>query len=406
MNLQNMFATQDKLLQKISLDKKRYLYKTINWDLKSIGILGQRGLGKTTMMLQYIKEHYPDQKKALYVSLDIPYMQSVSLIDFAQEFEQNGGEILFIDEVHKYDNWSTHIKNIYDFLNIKVVFSGSSILQMAKQNGDLSRRTIVYHLENLSFREYLELTDVQTFDSFTLENILEDHIKIASQISSQIKPLMYFKEYLEYGAYPFILEDKESYHQKIIQMISTVLEVDLPYINKIDISQIVKLKKLLYMLAVNVPFIPNITDLSNATNISRPKVYEYLQHLESAKIINAIVSKEKGYKIMAKPEKLFMQNTNISYALTSEINIGSARESFFVNQIKNRNNSRAKFYNDTIFTAKIGDFLVEDKYTFEIGGKNKDYKQIKNIQNSYIAADDIEVGFGNRIPLWLFGFLY
>jgi len=406
LNLQNMFATQDKLLQKISLDKKRYLYKTINWDLKSIGILGQRGLGKTTMMLQYIKEHYPDQKKALYVSLDIPYMQSVSLIDFAQEFEQNGGEILFIDEVHKYDNWSTHIKNIYDFLNIKVVFSGSSILQMAKQNGDLSRRTIVYHLENLSFREYLELTDVQTFDSFTLENILEDHIKIASQISSQIKPLMYFKEYLEYGAYPFILEDKESYHQKIIQMISTVLEVDLPYINKIDISQIVKLKKLLYMLAVNVPFIPNITDLSNATNISRPKVYEYLQHLESAKIINAIVSKEKGYKIMAKPEKLFMQNTNISYALTSEINIGSARESFFVNQIKNRNNSRAKFYNDTIFTAKIGDFLVEDKYTFEIGGKNKDYKQIKNIQNSYIAADDIEVGFGNKIPLWLFGFLY
>ncbi|OIP58093.1 MAG: hypothetical protein AUK54_00285 [Helicobacteraceae bacterium CG2_30_36_10] len=401
-----MFATQDKLLQKISLDKKRYLYKTINWDLKSIGILGQRGLGKTTMMLQYIKEHYPDQKKALYVSLDIPYMQSVSLIDFAQEFEKNGGEILFIDEVHKYDNWSTHIKNIYDFLNIKVVFSGSSILQMAKQNGDLSRRTIVYHLENLSFREYLELTDVQTFDSFTLENILEDHIKIASQISSQIKPLMYFKEYLEYGAYPFILEDKESYHQKIIQMISTVLEVDLPYINKIDISQIVKLKKLLYMLAVNVPFIPNITDLSNATNISRPKVYEYLQHLESAKIINAIVSKEKGYKIMAKPEKLFMQNTNISYALTSEINIGSARESFFVNQIKNRNNSRAKFYNDTIFTAKIGDFLVEDKYTFEIGGKNKDYKQIKNIQNSYIAADDIEVGFGNKIPLWLFGFLY
>ena len=247
---------------------------------------------------------------------------------------------------------------------------------------------------------------MQTFDSFTLENILEDHIKIASQISSQIKPLMYFKEYLEYGAYPFILEDKESYHQKIIQMISTVLEVDLPYINKIDISQIVKLKKLLYMLAVNVPFIPNITDLSNATNISRPKVYEYLQHLESAKIINAIVSKEKGYKIMAKPEKLFMQNTNISYALTSEINIGSARESFFVNQIKNRNNSRANFYNDTIFTAKIGDFLVEDKYTFEIGGKNKDYKQIKNIQNSYIAADDIEVGFGNRIPLWLFGFLY
>ncbi|PHS56752.1 MAG: AAA family ATPase [Sulfurimonas sp.] len=401
-----MFENQEKLLQRVSLEKKRYLYHGINWKLKSIGILGQRGLGKTTMMLQYIKENLNYQKKSLYVSLDTPYMQSILLIEFAREFEQNGGEILFIDEVHKYDDWSTHIKNIYDSLDIKVVFSGSSILQISKQNADLSRRTIIYHLENLSFREYLELTDIKKFKTYTLDYILDNHTKIASEISSQIKPLMYFKEYLKYGSYPFILEDKDSYHQKIVQIINTILETDLPYINKINIAQIVKLKKLLYMLAINVPFIPNITDLSNATNISRPKVYEYLQHLESAKIINSIVSKAKGYKIMAKPEKLFMQNTNISYALTSKIDMGSARESFFVNQIKNSNYSQSKLYDDTIFSSKIGDFLVKDKYTFEIGGKNKSFKQIKDIPNSYIVSDDIEIGFGNKIPLWLFGFLY
>ena len=401
-----MFEIQEKLLNKVSLDKKRYLYNKINWNQQSIGILGQRGVGKTTMMLQYIKEHFNHQKKALYISLDTPYMQSLALFEFAQEFEQNGGEILFIDEVHKYENWSSHIKNIYDSLELKVVFSGSSILQIAKQNADLSRRTIIYHLENLSFREYLELLDIETFDSYTLDYILNNHTKITTEISSKIKPLMYFKEYLKYGAYPFILEDKDSYHQKIVQMLNTILETDLPYINKIEIAQIVKLKKLLYMLAVNVPFIPNITDLSSATNISRPKIYEYLEHLQSAKIINSIISKEKGYKIMAKPEKLFMQNSNISYALTSSIDKGSARESFFVNQIKNSNYSQLKLYDDTIFSSNIGDFLVENRYIFEIGGKNKSFNQIKDIENSYIVSDDIEIGYGNKIPLWLFGFLY
>jgi hypothetical protein len=333
-------------------------------------------------------------------------MQSVSLIEFAKEFEQYGGEVLFIDEVHKYSDWSTHIKNIYDSLDIKVIFSGSSILQIEKQNADLSRRTIIYHLENLSFREYLEFTGVKKFDSYSIEDILQNHIQIASDIKQEIKPLMYFKEYLQYGSYPFILEDKDTYHQKIVQMINLILETDLPYINKIEIQQIVKLKKLLYMLAINVPFIPNITDIAKATNISRPKVYEYLNHLESAKIINSIRSKEKGYNIMSKPEKLFMQNTNISYALTSKIDIGSARESFFVNQIKNYYNSNIKLLDDTIFSSKQGDFLVDDQYIFEIGGKNKSFKQIKDIPNSYVVSDDIEIGFKNKIPLFLFGFLY
>jgi len=406
MNIQHLFNEQNQLLKQVSLEKKRYLYPKINWNLKSIAILGQRGLGKTTMMLQYIKEHYHRSDKALYISLDNPYFQTISLIEFAQDFQNHGGEVLFIDEVHKYSDWARHVKSIYDTLCLRVVISGSSILQITKQNVDLSRRTIVYHLENLSFREYLFLKEEATFESYTLEEILENHYAIASEISEKIKPLKLFKEYLEFGCYPFILEDIGSYHQRIIQVINLILESDLPHINKIEMQQIQKLKKLLYLLAVNVPFIPNITDLAEATNISRPKLYEYLNYLEEAKIINSIRTPEKGYNIMSKPEKLFMQNTNISYALTKKVDIGSAREAFFVNQIKNYYASQNLFIDEAIFVAKKGDFLVDATYTFEIGGKNKSFKQIKDMQNSYVGADDIEIGFKNKIPLWLFGFLY
>jgi len=406
MEIQQLFNEQNQLLKQLSLEKKRYLYQEINWNLKSIAILGQRGLGKTTMMLQYIKEHYHRSDKALYISLDNPYFQAISLIEFAQEFQNYGGEILFIDEVHKYNDWARHIKSIYDTLSLRVVISGSSILHITKQNVDLSRRTIVYHLENLSFREYLLLTKEVTFRSYTFEEIIKNHYAIASEISEKIKPLKLFKEYLKYGCYPFILEDSGSYHQRIIQVINLILESDLPHINKIEMQQIRKLKKLLYLLAINVPFIPNITDLAEATNISRPKLYEYLNYLEEAKIINSIRSPEKGYNIMSKPEKLFMQNTNISYALTKKVDIGSAREAFFVNQIKNYYASQNLFIDEAIFVAKKGDFLIDDRYTIEVGGKNKDFKQIKDIPNSFLALDDIEIGFGAKIPLWLFGFLY
>jgi len=406
MDFQYLFNEQSQLLNQISLEKKRYLYDEIDWSLKSIAILGQRGLGKTTMMLQYIKEHYPQSDKALYISLDNPYFQSISLVEFAQAFHAHGGEVLFVDEVHKYTDWARHIKSIYDTLSLQVVVSGSSILQINKQNVDLSRRMVVYHLENLSLREYLFLKEDIFIAPSTLEEILTDHFAIAGEIGKQIKPLKLFKEYLEYGCYPFMLEDKVTYHQRIIQVINLILESDLPHINKIEMQQINKLKKLLYLLAVNVPFIPNITDLAKATNISRPKLYEYLNYLEEAKIINSIRTPEKGYNIMSKPEKLFMQNTNISYALTKKVDIGSAREAFFVNQIKNYYASQNRFINEDIFVAKQGDFLVDGCYTFEIGGKNKSFKQIKDISDSFVAADEIEIGFGNKIPLWLFGFLY
>ncbi len=406
MNLQKLFEDQTKLLSRIQLEQKRYLYASINWKLKSIGILGQRGVGKTTMMLQYIKENYNGSDEALYISLDNPYFQTISLLDFAKEFEQYGGKVLFVDEVHKYSSWSSHIKTIYDLLDLRIVFSGSSILQISKQDSDLSRRTIVYHLENLSFREYISLKYKKAYKAITLEILLSDHQHLASKISEEIKPLKLFKEYLQYGAYPFIIEDKDSYHQKIIEILNLILEVDMPLINNIEVQQIAKLKRLIYLLAVNVPFIPNIKDLSDSTNISRPKVYEYLNYLENAKIINSLHSKAKGYSILSKPEKLFMQNTNITYALTNNMDIGSARESFFVNQIKNYFGSKTQFLDTAIRIANKGDFLVNETYLFEVGGKNKSFKQIKDIPQSYIAADEIEIGYGNKIPLWLFGFLY
>ena len=404
MNIQNLFQMQKILLNRVSLAHKRYLYDKIDWNQRLIGILGQRGQGKTTMMLQHIKEHYSHDSSVLYISLDNPYFQTLSLLDFAQEFSQLGGKKLFIDEVHKYKAWSVHIKLIYDMLDIQVIFSGSSILKMNKQDGDLSRRSIVYHLENMSFREYLYITGTINLPTYTLETLLNNHEEIASDITTHIKPIKLFKEYMKYGAYPFILEDKAFYHQRIVQIIMLILETDLPYINAIEMAQINKLKKMLYMLAVSVPFVPNIVDLADATNISRPKIYEYLKYLEDAKIISSLRTKEKGYKIMSKPEKLYMNNPNISYALSANSDIGSLRESFFVNQIKNYYGKQ--FLDDTIWASKIGDFLVQERYIFEIGGKNKSFKQIKNIPNSYIVADDIEIGFGNKIPLWLFGFLY
>jgi predicted AAA+ superfamily ATPase len=403
-DIQNLYQMQEVLLHRVSLKHKRYLYNKIDWNQRLIGILGQRGQGKTTLMLQYIKEHYVHDRSVLYISLDNPYFQTVSLLEFAQEFAQLGGKILFVDEVHKYKEWSVYIKLIYDMLDLKVVFSGSSILKMHKQDGDLSRRSLVYHLENMSFREYLYITDTIDLPTYTLEELLQSHEEIAGTITAQIKPVKLFRDYMQYGAYPFVLEDKAFYHQRIMQVIMLILETDLPYINAIEIAQISKLKKLLYMLAVSVPFVPNIVDLAEATNISRPKIYEYLKYLEDAKIITSLRTREKGYKIMSKPEKIYMNNPNISYALSANSNKGSLRESFFVNQIKNYYGKQ--FLDDAIFVSKVGDFLVKERYVFEVGGKNKSFNQIKDVPDSYIAADDIEIGYGNKIPLWLFGFLY
>jgi hypothetical protein len=388
---------------------RRYIYSAIDAALSQrlIGILGSRGVGKTTLMLQIIKEKFGISDKALYISVDHPYFEANPLYEFAEDFSKYGGELLCIDEVHKYPDWSSHIKAIYDDIpNLKIIFSGSSILQMSKQKGDLSRRAIVYQLGGLSFREYLNIAHGFTFKPYSLEEILKDHISIASKIIEDIKILPLFKEYLDIGYYPFVLEGKEFYRQKLTEILNHTLETDLPFTAAIAIRQISKLKKLLYLLAKSVPFIPDITELARSTDISRPTIYDYLEKLKDAKVLLLLQKVGRGYENLSKPDKLYLENTNLMGALSLTPDKGAMRETFFANQIINAYADNRFSANELIAVPKNGDFLVKGRWTFEVGGKNKKEKQISGIPDSYILADEIVIGYDKRIPLWLMGFLY
>ncbi|MBU1172005.1 MAG: AAA family ATPase [Proteobacteria bacterium] len=404
--MENFIREQLRMIESISATK-RYIYDSIDWDLRCFGILGARGTGKTTLMLQHIKEHYSGNDKALYISVDSPYFQAHNLFEFARDFHNMGGEILLVDEIHKYPDWSVHIKSLYDsFPDLKIVFSGSSLLQITKQKADLSRRAIIYNLNGLSLREYVNFTLKTDFNAFSLEEIIEKHQQIAGDISKGIKVLRHFRDYLKEGYYPFFLEGESYYMLKVREVINHILEVDLPLVNRIEPRQISKIKKLLYLLSISVPFTPNIAKLSEATQISRPTLYEYLERLQDAKLLNLVRSKGRGYDILTKPDKIFLENSNLMYAIADQANTGSMRELFFVNQLKNAHSSHPSLVEHCVELSGKADFIVNSHYTFEIGGKNKVFQQISGVENSFVVADDIEVGFKNKIPLWLFGFLY
>lgn len=404
--MENFIREQQRLIESLSLTK-RYLHDRIDWNLRCIGILGARGTGKTTLMLQQIKERYGGSDKALYVSVDSPYFQAHDLFEFAREFHQMGGDVLFVDEIHKYTDWSTHIKAIYDsFPALKVVFSGSSLLQIARQKADLSRRAVIYNLHGLSLREYVGFTLKKEYPAWPLETILEEHQKIATDICREIKVLREFRDYLQGGYYPFFLEGESYYKFKVREVINHILEVDLPFVNRIEPRQISKIKKLLYLLSVGVPFSPNIAKLAVATDISRPKLYEYLENLQDAQLLNLVRSQGRGYEILTKPDKIYLENSNLMYAIAEEVNMGSLRELFFVNQVKNAGTIHPSLVEGTVELSGKGDFIVRSRYTFEIGGKGKGFRQVSGVENGFVVADDIEVGFKNKIPLWLFGFLY
>lgn len=361
-------------------------------------------------MLQIIKEKFGISDKALYISIDHPYFEVNPLYEFAEYFSKYGGELLCIDEVHKYPDWSSHIKAIYDDIpNLKIIFSGSLILQMSKQKGDLSRRAIIYQLGGLSFREYLNIAHGFSFNAYGLEEILKDHISIASKIIVNIKDikiLPLFKEYLDIGYYPFVLEGKEFYRQKLTEILNHTLETDLPFTAAIAIRQISKLKKLLYLLAKSVPFIPDITELARSTDISRPTIYDYLEKLKDARVLLLLQKVGRGYENLSKPDKLYLENTNLMGALSLTPDKGTMRETFFANQIINAYADNRFSANELIAIPKNGDFLIKGRWTFEVGGKNKKEKQISGIPDSYILADEITIGSDKRIPLWLMGFLY
>ena len=373
--------------------------KKVDWSNRVVGLKGSRGVGKTTLLFQHIKKNYKPTHKILYASLDHFWFTENRLYHLADNFYKKGGEILFLDEVHRYPDWATELKNIYDdFSDLKIVFTGSSLLHLEKSRADLSRRVVQYNMPGLSFREFLNFETKNNFSPFSLEEILQNHVEIAISVLEKIKPLAFFQNYLQYGYYPFYLENINSFHQKLNEGILTVLEVDAPQFENIQTSHILLLKKLLQIISYSVPFKPNLQSISQRTGISINTLKKYLYLLDRANIISLLHSDIKGMSNLSKPEKIFLQNTNLMYNLAGETqNTGNLRETFFLTNLK----EIAK-----VEAAKTGDFFVNDKYTFEIGGKGKQQKQIKNIPDSFVVKDEIETGNNNIIPLWLFGFLY
>ncbi len=376
---------------------KRYFFKEIDFDQRLIGMVGARGTGKTTALLQYLKELDILDEKKLYISADMIEISDVGLFDIAKSFESYGGEILVIDEIHKYRDFEKDLKNIYDRTRLRVIFSGSSAISLEHNKADLSRRAFVYKVYGLSYREFLEMKLSIKLPTFSLDELLHSHTKITTTLIKNFKPLQYFDEYLRYGYYPFYFEDKKRYQAKLESTINTVIEVDLPSIFSMKYENIINLKKMVKLICYSQPYKINISELSKKIGIHRDRLYLFIEYLTLGSIFLPLKAKEKGDNIFVKPAKLYLQNPNLYNSYCKDAKIGTIRECFFVNMVTSKH---------LIHYSNIGDFVIDDKYTVEVGGKNKSYTQIKDIENSFIVADDIEIGFKNKIPLWLFGFLY
>ena len=398
--MEKLFIKSNAKIKQISTGFKRYLLNEIYPGNRISIIKGARGVGKTTLLLQFARLKMPKDKNVLYVSLDDLFFLSNNLYQLAEEFYKDNGSFLLLDEVHKYPNWSRELKLIYDdFHGLQLLVTSSSLLEIYKSESDLSRRAVTYSLKELSFREFLYFEKNVSFPVYSLDDIINHHIDISYEITAKIKPIHEFKKYLQYGIYPYFLEGKKLFQEKLLQTINLTLETDLPAVERIDFEHVVKIKKLLFAIASSAPFTPNITKLSERTGMSRNGLLKALHYLEKAGLINLVNKNNKGISILSKPDKIFINNPNLQWALTvtGEPNLGSIRESFFVHQLKGLHK---------INLATKGDFIVDDTYNFEIGGKNKTNYQIKGLKNAFIVRDDFENGYKNYIPLWLFGFLY
>lgn len=394
-----LYAFHDNLVRQVDDRFFRFLMHSIRWEQRMLAIKGPRGSGKTTLMLQYIRYQLKQpREKVLYVTADHYWFYTHNLVETADEFYKNGGRYLFIDEVHKYPNWSRELKNIYDgYPDLRVVFSSSSALDIYRGESDLSRRVIVYELPGLSFREFLNLEKNMKIPSISWRELVDSPNDIASEIVGQIQPLPLFKEYLKYGYFPFFTEgDPDDMPVRLNQTINTVVDTDLAFIQGYSPGMAFKVKKLLGVLAESVPFKPNISALARKLDVSREIVYGWLVHLEQARMLNLLLAQGKGVSTLQKPEKVYLENTNLSFALKEHPDIGTIRETFLLSQLKN-----AKL---DVTLPQSGDFFVSDVY-IEVGGKNKNASQVKTKPTYLVAADEIEIGFGSKVPLWLFGFL-
>ncbi len=395
----SLLDTSEKRLERTEFGFERYLEPEIEWDLPLIILKGPRGSGKTTLLLQRAERLKKQRKRAVYVSLDHPHFESLRLYDFAEALVKEGYAFLFVDEVHKYPFWSKDLKAIYDSLpDLKVVASGSSILNLIHGEADLSRRAASYKLPGLSFREYLQFKGVLNHKAVPLENILKSHRNISEKISSEITVLQHFRAYLKHGYYPFFMESVSQYPDRLLRTINTVFENDIPAFENVDYQTVRNLKKMLYYISQSVPSTPNITELAGKVGTSRPNLLRMLDFMERGDVILQLRSAAKSVSKMAKPEKIYLQNTNMSYVYQSQKpDVGQMRETFFFNQLSVKHKVTAPRY---------GDFMIDATYVFEIGGPSKMQDQILGVPHGFVAADGIAQSSANRIPLWLFGFLY
>ncbi|MCB9075002.1 MAG: ATP-binding protein [Chitinophagales bacterium] len=398
-----LYEFNDNLLQNTTSNYFRYLMQEIDWSERLIAIKGSRGVGKTTLMLQYMKYILKQPETSLYITADHYWFYTHNLVQTADIFYKNGGRFLFIDEVHKYPNWSREIKNIYDgFPEMKIVFTSSSILDIYKGEADLSRRLISYNMQGLSYREYLEISGfISGMSSIKISDIQADAYNITQSIIEKIQhPLPTFRNYLKTGYFPFSAQNNEhTTLKKLNQIINTIIETDLAAMEGFDVKTTFKLKKLLGVIAESTPFKPNISALARKLDVSRETIYHWLVLLEKANILSLLIAQGRGVSTLQKPDKIFLENSNWCYALSSQPNIGTVREVFLMSQLSNAGL--------TIKMPKVGDFYIEEyDLVIEVGGQSKTIDQVKNENNYLLALDDIENARGKKIPLWLFGFLY
>lgn len=397
-NPEILYRNSHRNVSQVSMSFKRDFHDTINWNARLIGIKGPKGVGKSTLLKQHIKETFPDDSKVLYVSLDNMWFANNDLADLVEYHYLHGGTHLFLDEVHKYEHWQTYIKNIYDdYPTMNVVFTGSSMLKLDKGEGDLSRRAAMYTMDGLSFREYLMFENALQFNKLSLDDITKNHVQIATDIARRIHILPYFEQYCKYGYYPFYKEDLEGFHAKLLEVVQQTIEMDIPSVDNVEYATVQKLKKLLGIIALQVPFIPRMEDLYGQLETSREQGLKLLDLLEKSALLSQLKNRTKAIRQMSSPDKLFLDNTNLMYAYNRSPEIGTIRETFFNNQVGTKHK---------LNSVKKGDFLIDGKCTIEVGGADKSFEQIKDIPDSYLAIDDVEFGRGNKIPLWLFGFLY
>ena len=399
--MEQLYEKQDAMLNATRMDIVRSFMGHVNWEAPMLCIRGPRGVGKSTLLRQYVKQHFEAGSEAvLYCSMDFVYFSQHSILEVAEKFYKHGGRLLILDEVHKYEKWSREVKEVAEiYPNLQVMMSGSSLLKLIDGDADLSRRCRGYYMPGLSFREYLQFYKGIVIPVHPLEEVLEHPKAIAAEVNAVCRPLQHFHEYLKFGYYPFYLKNPIDYYPLIEQIENYVIDVELPQLRKVNPSNCRKIKALLNVLAQQVPYDVDITKMASAIELQRNTVIEYLNHLNDAKLIQMLYSDLVSVKKMQKPDKIYLENPNLLYALASTpVKIGTARECFAVNQLS---------YQHTVeYGKQQGDFKVDSKWTFEVGGEGKTFDQIADLPNSYVLADDIESPKGNKLPLWMIGMTY